>query len=53
LSYGIDLVGEDHVALGADYDRTITSHFDISEISVLTETMLKADFSELRWKIGK
>jgi len=46
IRYGIDLVGEDHVALGSDYDGSIGAPFDISELSVLTDEMLKANFTE-------
>jgi len=44
--YGIDLLGEDHIALGSDYDGAIEAPFDIAEIAILTEEMLKAGFSE-------
>jgi len=46
IRYGIDLLGEDHVALGSDYDGTIAAPFDSSELSVLTHEMLEAGFSE-------
>jgi microsomal dipeptidase-like Zn-dependent dipeptidase len=46
LRYGIDLLGEDHVALGSDYDGSTTVPFDISELGVLTQTMLERGFSE-------
>jgi membrane dipeptidase len=46
IRYGIDLIGEDHVALGSDYDGSVTTMFDISELSVLTDGMLKAGFTE-------
>ncbi len=46
LRYGIDLVGEDHVALGSDYDGGIEAPFDSSELSVLTDRMLTAGFTE-------
>jgi membrane dipeptidase len=46
LRYGIDLVGEDHVALGSDYDGGIEAPFDSSELSVLTDRMLSAGFTE-------
>ena len=46
IRYAIDLLGEDHVALGSDYDGTITVPFDTSEVAVLTETMLQSGFSE-------
>ena len=46
IRYGIDLIGEDHVALGSDYDGTVKTMFDTSELSVLTDGMLKAGFTE-------
>lgn len=46
IRYGIDLVGEDHVALGSDYDGTIAAPFDASELVVLTHEMLAAGFTE-------
>lgn len=46
IRYGIDLLGVDHVALGSDYDGATTVAFDVSEIAVLTHTMLRAGFSE-------
>jgi len=46
IRYGIDLVGENHVALGSDFDGSISAPFDISELIVLTDEMLKANFTE-------
>ena len=46
IKYGIELVGEDHVALGSDFDGSVEAPFDISELAVLTDEMLKADFTE-------
>ena len=37
LRYAIDLVGEDHVALGSDFDGSTTTAFDTSELSILTQ----------------
>lgn len=42
----IDLVGIDHVALGSDYDGTVTTTFDASEYAVLTDRLLAAGLSE-------
>ncbi|MEQ8513964.1 MAG: membrane dipeptidase, partial [Chromatocurvus sp.] len=42
IRYGIDLVGEDHIALGSDYDGATSVPFDVSELAVLTDTMLQA-----------
>ena len=46
LRYGIDLLGVDHVALGSDYDGTITAPFDTSQLLLLTSEMLARGFSE-------
>ena len=46
IRYGINLVGVDHVALGSDYDGSIAAPFDVSELAILTEEMLKANFTE-------
>jgi len=46
ISYGVALVGEDHIALGSDYDGATTVPFDVSELAVLTDTLLKAGMAE-------
>ena len=46
LRYAIDLVGVDHVALGSDFDGATTTQFDTSELAILTQEMVDADFSE-------
>ncbi len=46
IRYGIELLGVDHIALGSDYDGAIEAPFDISELAILTEEMIKAEFSE-------
>lgn len=46
IRYAIDLLGIEHVALGSDYDGTVAVRFDTSELAVLTQTMLKAGFTE-------
>ena len=46
IRYAIDLMGENHVALGSDYDGTVAVTFDSSELVVLTEEMLRAGFTE-------
>jgi len=46
LRYAIDLVGEDHVALGSDFDGSTTTAFDTSELSVLTQKMMDAGFTD-------
>lgn len=51
LQYGLALVGEDHLSLGSDFDGTVTTSLDTSELSALTHAMLEAGFSEAQ--IGK
>lgn len=46
IRYAIDLLGEDHVALGSDYDGGTTVKFDTSELAVLTQEMMNAGFTE-------
>ncbi|WP_417495253.1 dipeptidase [Maricaulis sp.] len=46
LLAAIDLLGVEHVALGSDYDGTITATFDASEYAVLTDRLLAAGLSE-------
>ena len=46
IRYAIDLLGEDHVALGSDYDGGTTVEFDTSELAVLTQAMMNAGFTE-------
>jgi len=46
IVYGIELVGEDHVSLGSDFDGTITTSFDGSEMAVITQELLNANLSE-------
>ena len=46
IVYGIGLVGEDHVALGSDFDGSVTTSFDGSELAVITQELLNANLSE-------
>lgn len=46
IRYAIDLLGVDHVALGSDFDGTVSVPFDTSEVAILTEIMLQSGFSE-------
>ncbi len=41
-----DLVGIEHVALGSDYDGTITARFDTSGLVHVTNELLKEGFTE-------
>jgi microsomal dipeptidase-like Zn-dependent dipeptidase len=46
IRYAIDLVGDEHVALGSDYDGGTIVAFDASQLAVLTQAMLDAGLSE-------
>jgi len=49
----INLVGEDHVALGSDFDGgpTLPKGFrDVRDLPLITEAMLKRGYSEARIK---
>ncbi len=46
IRYAIDRLGVEHVALGSDYDGATAMTFDIGEIAVLTEEMLRQGFTE-------
>ncbi len=48
IAYAVELVGEDHVCLGSDFDGSTTMAFDTSELAVLTREMQKQGFSEER-----
>ena len=46
LRAAIDLLGEDHVALGSDFDGGTMTPFDTAELEVLTAAMINAGFSD-------
>jgi microsomal dipeptidase-like Zn-dependent dipeptidase len=46
IKYAVDLVGEDHVALGSDYDGSTTVKFDAAETVALVDALLKAGLTE-------
>jgi len=46
LRYGIDLLGENHIALGSDFDGGISTYFDTSQLVLLTDAMQRANFTE-------
>ncbi len=46
MMMAIDLMGVDAVALGSDYDGTVTTAFDTSELSVITHQLMEAGLSE-------
>jgi microsomal dipeptidase-like Zn-dependent dipeptidase len=46
IKAAIDVVGEDHVSLGSDFDGSVTTAFDTSELAALTQAMLDAGLTE-------
>jgi microsomal dipeptidase-like Zn-dependent dipeptidase len=42
----IDVVGEDHVSLGSDWDGSVTVGFDASGLAALTHALVEAGLSE-------
>lgn len=46
IKYTADLVGVDHVALGSDFDGTVTAPFDCSELILLTQALIDVGFSD-------
>ena len=46
LRYVAELVGVEYVALGSDYDGSTEVPFDTSELSALTQHLIKTGFSE-------
>lgn len=43
---GIEVVGENHIALGSDFDGSVTTEFDTSELAALTQAMLDEGLTE-------
>ncbi len=46
IKAAIDILGEDHVSLGSDYDGTVLTGFDTSELPALTSALLDAGVPE-------
>lgn len=46
ITAAITLVGEDHVALGSDYDGSVGVPFDAAQLPALTQALLDAGLSE-------
>ena len=43
---GIGVVGEDHISLGSDFDGSVATAFDTSELPALTDALLRAGLGE-------
>lgn len=48
IKAAIETVGEDHVSLGSDYDGSVETQFDTSELPALTHALLEAGVSEIQ-----
>lgn len=46
IAYAAEQFGVEHIALGSDYDGTVTTQFDASELAVLTQALLALGMSE-------
>ena len=46
IAYGVALVGAQHVALGSDFDGTVTTAIDASEMAAITQALLDIDMPE-------
>jgi microsomal dipeptidase-like Zn-dependent dipeptidase len=46
IQVAIEVVGEDHVSLGSDFDGSVATAFDTSELPALTHALLEAGLSE-------
>ncbi|MDA7734603.1 dipeptidase [Gammaproteobacteria bacterium] len=55
IIYGIGLIGVEHVALGSDFDGTITPGFDTSELVAITHELLELGLGkeEIRKVMGE
>lgn len=55
LVYAVDLLGVEHVALGSDFDGTVTTPFDASELAALTQALMDvgADEATIRAVMGE
>lgn len=46
IAAAIEVVGEDHVSLGSDYDGAVQTGFDVAELPALTHALLAQGLSE-------
>ncbi|WP_299419567.1 membrane dipeptidase [uncultured Shimia sp.] len=44
----VDLLGENHVSLGSDFDGSVGTAFDTSELAALTQALMDAGLSEVQ-----
>ena len=46
IKAAVDLLGEDHVSLGSDFDGAVTTSFDASQLASLTHALLEIGLTE-------
>ncbi len=46
IAYAVDLLGAEHVALGSDFDGTVTAPFDAAELAALTQALMDAGLDD-------
>ncbi len=46
IKVAIDVMGEDHVSLGSDFDGSVMTAFDVAELPALTQALLDVGLSE-------
>ena len=46
IAYGVEAFGEDRIALGSDFDGTVTTALDATELAALTQALLDRGLSE-------
>ncbi len=46
IAAAVEVLGEDHVSLGSDYDGSVGTGFDVSELPALTQALLDEGLSE-------
>ncbi|GAC13690.1 dipeptidase [Aliiglaciecola lipolytica] len=46
IIYGINLVGENHIALGSDFDGAVATEFDTSQLAIITQILLQKNVSK-------
>ncbi|WP_106745302.1 dipeptidase [Yoonia maritima] len=51
IKAAVELLGDDHVSLGSDFDGSVATSFDTSELAVLTQALLDVGLSDEQ--IGK
>ncbi len=45
IQYTVNLIGAEHVALGSDFDGSITAPFDVTGMSLIVDELLKLNFT--------